>query len=59
MVPERLLFLKIVLVMTSVGLYHLKLLCMGVSAKVTDAIREASGVGVEFVCTQCRAHHIT
>lgn len=35
--------------------FHPTSICMGVSERVIDAIREAGGAGVEYVCTQCRA----
>ena len=35
--------------------FHPTPLCLGLSERVIDAIREAGGEGIEFVCTQCRA----
>ena len=35
--------------------FHPSSLCLGLSDRVIDAIREAGGDGIEFVCTQCRA----
>ena len=35
--------------------FHPSPLCMGVSDRLIDVIREAGGAGVEYVCTQCRA----
>ena len=38
--------------------FHPKPLCMGVSDRVIDAIREAGGAGVEYVCTHCRSRPV-
>ena len=35
--------------------FHPSPLCMGISDRVIDVIREAEGAGVENVCTQCKA----
>ncbi|MPC93753.1 hypothetical protein E2C01_088894 [Portunus trituberculatus] len=35
--------------------FHPSSLCLGLSDRVIDAIREGDGEGIEFVCTQCRA----
>lgn len=34
--------------------YHPSPLCMGLSELVIEAIREAGGIGIEFICTHCR-----
>ena len=46
---------RIALAVTNVIWFHPTPLRMGLSDRVIDAIREAGGEGIEFVCTQCRA----